>query len=506
MGFLNAARALEDDRRKRDGDAFAQAARQRAALVERWHLEQGASGKLGDARLGTLADAEAAGLFDPAGLFLGALSGVPLYLNSDGHNLVYARTGAGKGISSVQPNLAHNGGSMFVIDVKDGELHYSTAEHRAENLGHDVITLDPWGISGSPQARVCPLARLARIGSTGGRIDDEADEIALILLPKAKGDTGDNAWVRKGARRLLAARMKHLAYAAPGELSLTALWRFVNATDDQMLGELSAMMEGEQEDVAGMAASMLAAFNQAPKQFEAYRSDAIDALASFSPGGALAAATSANEVDFGEMKRRPMTVYLTVPSQKIGIAASWLGMILNHAIEQVAGSSGSNKVRFLLDEIAQLPPVPAVTKALRLYRGRGVLLSMYCQGRFSLHDAGWKPEVVKEIEDQASCIQMWGVEDPSLIRDIELWSGNATIVQVQPSHSGGEVASGSFGRSEVKRPVLQAEDIRKIGEGGQIVKLPGYPLFAATRVPYWKVTPWKTHIRDVRDLHEGRAI
>ena len=206
------------------------------------------------------------------------------------------------------------------------------------------------------------------------------------------------------------------------------------------------------------------------------------------------------------MKHRPITAYLCIPSSKLGVAAPWIAMILNHAIEQIAAEPGPDKIRFLIDEIAQLPaPIPAVMKALRLYRGRGILLSMYCQGRFSLEDAGYKSSAIKEIEDQASCIQMWGVEDPSLLRDIEYWSGNTSIVQLNPSHAGGAVAQASLSRGETKRPVLQVEDIRRINADQQIVKIPGFPLFVTERVPYWRVMPWKDQLRDVRDLHFGEA-
>lgn len=504
--FLNFTRSFAGDARAEEQMDYERRARQRALLIEREYIEREASGQLGDAKLGTLRDAAMAFLMNREGLFLGALQGKMLFLNSDGHHLVYARAGGGKGITSVQPNLAHFTGSMFVIDVKDGELHYSSAEHREKTLGHQVVTLDPWGIRApAPSIRVNPLRRLAEITARGRLIDDEADEIALILLPKGQMDQGDNAWVRKGARRLVAMRMKYLAYFRADELTLSELWRFVNCADDELHTAFDAMIECGREDIAGAAAAMKAVCVQAPKQFEAYRADCIDALAAFSPGSALARATEANEVDFGEMKHRPMTVYLSVPSAKIGVASSWIALILNHAIEQIAAETGPSPVRFLIDEFAQLPaPIPAVMKALRLYRGRGMLLSMYCQGRFSPRDAGYSEAAIKEIEDQAACIQMWGVEDPSLIRDVELWSGNTSIVQVNPSHNGGSVAHGSFGRSEQKRPVLQAEDIRRINDGWQIIKLPGQPLFVVQRVPYFRVTPWKEQLRDVRDLHFGR--
>lgn len=495
MQFLGFARGIDADRRTTESEAFAHMARKRAMMIERHYLEQEASGDLGDAHLADLEDAAAAGLFDPAGWYLGVMQRRFLFLNADGHNLIYARTGGGKGTTSALPNLAHCQSSMFVIDVKDAELANATAAHRALNLDHEVITLDPWGITDGPSPKVSPLHRLTEIVAAGGEIDVEADEIALILLPPRKGDGGDNAWVRKGARRLLSMRMKHLAYEAPHRLVLSELWRFVNTSDGKLEAAFADMKASQHEDVAGAAAAMLSVMQEAPKQFEAYRSDCIEALGSFSPLSSLARATSENEVDFAAMKDRRITVYLCVPSSKIGVAAPWIAMILNHAIEQIAAHEGGDKVRFLVDEFAQLPaPIPAVMKALRLYRGRGILMTLYCQGRFSLQDAGYSEAAVKEIEDQAACIQMWGVEDPSLIRDVSYWSGNMSVVQVNPSHNGGQVAQSSMGRGEQKRPVLQVENIRRINDGRQIIKLPGFPLFVAERAPYWQVSPWKHQV------------
>jgi len=406
--FLSIARGLDADARTIADEQYAWRARERAMLIERIHLDRAATGDLGDAALGTLDDANDAGMLNPAGLFLGALDGWLLYHNGDGHHLVYARAGGGKGVSSAQPNLAHVKDSLFVIDVKDGELHFSSAEHRAKTLKHRVVTLDPWGIRGDKPIRANPLHRLGELARRG-RIDDEADEIALILLPKGKADSGESAWAVKGARRMLTMRMKYLAYCEPDKLTLSNLWRFFNCADEELIAAFDAMIDCGHEDVAGPAAANKSVFLEASKQFEATRSECIDVLNAFTPGSVLASATDGNDIEFGEMKHRHMTVYLCVPSAKLGVAAPWIAITLNHGIEQIAAETGPDKVRFLIDEIAQLPaPIPAVMKALRLYRGRGILLSMYCQGRFSLQDAGYKEAAIKEIEDQSSCIQMWG--------------------------------------------------------------------------------------------------
>lgn len=54
--------------------------------------------------------------------------------------------------------------------------------------------------------------------------------------------------------------------------------------------------------------------------------------------------------------------------------------------------------------------------------------------------------------------------------------------------------------SEQARPVLQVEDIRAIGEGRQLLKLPGYPLFVAERIPFFEIDPFRDQIGDVREV------
>jgi len=257
QNFLGLGRSFQEDIRKADAEEYSRMARLRAMLIERYYLEQAASGDLGDAALGTLEDAAAADLLWPSGLYLGALDGRLLHLDADGHNLVYARAGGGKGVTSAQPICAGYTGSLFVNDLKDGELHFSTAEHREKNLGHQVITIDPWGIRTKNGAKVCPLYGLRKIVERGGLIDNEADEITLILLPRGKADAGENAWVRKAARRMLAMRMKHLAYSQPDRLSLSGLWRFVNCSDADLEVLFTEMTYSAHEDVAGPASAMM---------------------------------------------------------------------------------------------------------------------------------------------------------------------------------------------------------------------------------------------------------
>ncbi len=492
--------AQQADRRELEEESRASAAYQQYLMAT-----AAPSGKLGDGRMANLRDAENSGLLDTSGLFLGALGGRALFFAGDGQMLSYARAGSGKGRDWILPNLAHvRDRSLLVVDVKDGENCYASHKHRSEALGQPCIYLNPFGLLGLPNTPINPLQILVDIIATGGEIDTQADEVAQILLPPSPKDA-DGGWVRKGALRLLSTRMEYLANCEPDQCNLGGLWRFVNASTDDLDMALSMMETCGIEGIARRAGALRGTFVDAPKQFEAYKSDAIEALNAFEPGKTLERATRTHGFDFARLKHEPCTVYLITPSEKLGVIAPWISLIVNHAIETIAREPGQLRTCFILDEFPQLPPAPAILKALRLYRGRGIQLWLFSQGRYSM-ESRWSREAVKEFEDQAAVLTMTGVEDPDLLRDVEKWSGNRTIVTHGLNVGGGAVEAAGANRNEARRPVLQSEDIRAVGAGRQIIKVAGVPpLFVCDRLPFYAVDPWRRQIGDVRDLHQGHV-
>src|SRR3546814_6665910 len=106
-----------------------------------------------------------------------------------------------------------------------------------------------------------------------------------------------------------------------------------------------------------------------------------------------------------------------------------------------------------------LPPSPSITQTLLLYRGKGLKLWIFSQGRYSLEER-WSREAVKELEDMAAIFNTSAVEDPDLMGDIEKWSGNRTVLMHGVNRSGGTVESAGANLGEARRAVLQSEDIR----------------------------------------------
>lgn len=479
---------------------FAERSRLEAAEMERRIETARASGRLGDGRLANVDDLERRGYFKGDGIFLGAFKGRLLFYNGDAPLLSYAMTGSGKGRDIILPNLAHSRGrSLFVLDQKDGENAYVSGAFR-ETQGAGCIYLNPYGLHGLPNTRFNPLHLLVDIVESGQRIGLEAVEIAHILLPPKPNDS--NAWVRSGAVRLLATRAEYLANFEPERCTLSNLWRFANTDAEQTELDFAMMRTCGIEAIERKAAALLDTAINAPKQFAAYLTDAQEALLVFEPGSALADATDAHDFDFRRMKHEPHTAFLMLPAEKSDAGSPYMSLSVNYVIETIARERGPIRTTLILDEFPQLNRTNSVLKALQVYRGKGIQPWIISQGRFSMAER-WPANIIKEFEDQSAVMTMKFVKDPDLLRDIELWSGNKTILMPGVSHSGGIVNSAGANLGEARRAVLQSEDI--FGSPDLFIRFADLPhLVKAESVPFYGVRPWDARIRDVRELHRGK--
>jgi type IV secretion system protein VirD4 len=496
---INAARRA----REAEVRALAQEVRVEQSLIEaaevrREMLKEEASGKLGDSRLGTLEDAGDLGMLDPQGLFLGALDGRPIFYNGTGHLLNYGPTQTGKGRDIALPNLAHIANrSIVVSDIKNGENAYASAAYRKQVLKQRTIALNPHELLGQGSFRFNPFSRIIERAGQGRSVATDCLQMCMSIVPPIKGS---DAWVAHGAQQLLATWLEYQARYKPDRCTLSNMWRF--ALGGEMEETLEAITKCGNDALEGLATSALE-IKRSEDQFNAYSGELRTALWNFRPGEPLAEITETSDFDPASLRHEPTTVYLmTEEAQALG-SSRWIALTISAILETCANTRGPVRTLFMVDEIANLPYMAVLPKALTLYAGLGVQLWGLCQGREALKAAGYGDEVIRSYEQQAGVLHMWGVEDPTMLRDIELWSGKKTVAIRGVNNSGGQVSSASFGISEHARPVLQTEDIRAVFHGRQIIRMMGSHLFVADRVPWFTVPRWSAGLRDVRQLHHN---
>ncbi len=492
-GIYQALETLEAQRRAREQEERVSQSLVEAERVRRFVENPEASGLLGDGRLGTLHDAAEEGMLDPQGLFLGGLEGEPLFYNGDAHLLNYALTRSGKGRDIVLPNLAHVfNRSLVVNDIKDGENAYASADHRKAN-GHRIIAINPHGLLNAPSFKLNPFQRIIDKGARGESITEDSLQLCMSLVPPIQGE---GKWVAAGAQQILATWLEWSARFRPDLCTLSNMWRFVFRTLDE---ELEAMQRCGLDGLEGQA-DMIQRLKRAEDQWSAYESELVTALWNFRPDTPLAAVTENSNFDPATMRQEKTTLYLMADSDLLEASSRWVSLTMSAIINTCAQSPGPIPVTCIIDELANLPYMAVIPKALTLYAGKGVQLWGLCQGREALRDKGYSDHTIKNFEGQSGLLHVWSIKETDLLKDFETWSGNTTVAVRGTNQSGGQVDSASFGISEQKRPVLQSEDIMRIGEGKQLIRTNGPHLYKADRVAWFDVPSWTGKLKDVRKL------
>jgi type IV secretory system conjugative DNA transfer VirD4/TraG family protein/relaxase-like protein len=126
--------------------------------------------------------------YTPGKVFLGSLQSQLIGVDDDRHMMTIAGSRAGKGVSTIIPNLLEYPGSILVIDPK-GENARITKSRRdrgskvvKQGLGQDVIVLDPFGVSGHPTNSFNPLTMIDTKAETA--VDDAALSAEALIIPQ----------------------------------------------------------------------------------------------------------------------------------------------------------------------------------------------------------------------------------------------------------------------------------------------------------------------------------
>lgn len=475
--------------------------------VARYMRDPKASTVLGAGRLAEWDDLLAANMFSNKGLYLGMFEGHPIYYNGDRHCLSYGRTRSGKGRDVILPVLGSMKGDSFIItDIKDAENAYATAAARAER-GHRVLALNPFGISGIDSLRLNPCQVMIDTAQAGYEFDGEDEQFINHFLPMTpKQAQAGNAWALRGARDILRIRAKYLAYFRPSECCPATLWHMVNGSADKICAQYQEMIECGDASISEPASRFLGEYHTSQKQYAGYQTGMNQAVWLYAPNSVFAEETRVSDFDPADLKREPITVFAMLPTDKIEVGAQWLTLTISTMMERIAATTGQRRTTVLLDEMANLPYMPIIPKALKLLGGKGVRLWGFCQGRHSLLDAGYSKETVREFEDQSGILQLWEVEDTDLLKDVETWSGKRGVATRSASMGGGGGLQGSFSTSEQARAVLQTEDIRSVGHGQQILKVAGCPyMIVADRKAWFEHPALRKTLRDPREINSGVA-
>jgi type IV secretion system protein VirD4 len=185
----------------------------------------------GSSRWASRHEIEAAGLFQPAGVFLGQLK--DRYLRHDGpeHVMAFAPTRSGKGVGLIIPTLLSWTGSAVIHDIK-GENWQLTAGWRAQ-FSHCLLFNPPDPRS----ARYNPLLEVRKGPDEVRDVQNIAD-----ILVDPEGALDRRTFWDKTSHSLLVAVILHVLYAE-SEKTLSRVVTFLSDPRRSFEQTLRHMME-----------------------------------------------------------------------------------------------------------------------------------------------------------------------------------------------------------------------------------------------------------------------
>ena len=447
----------------------------------------------GDASFAELADLKKAGLLKqtPQSILLGKYKGRYLWLGGAQHVITISPTRSGKTTSIAIPVLLSYLQSMIVLDLK-GELHKATSGWR-EAQGQLIRVWAPYDEAGNTH-RFNPMTALA--GMDPGKRIGEIQTIAAILYPDEQGK--DPFWTSqsRAAFTALASYMfeswdhqskQFLAIGATKLIpdintsadfpSLERILRFSSGTDGQNTKDMlqsilkdpactfispqTRTVFGNLAGLAEQTFSSVIATMQAPlQQF-------------LSP--VLAAATNATDIDIGSLRKRPTTLYVIIPTNKLDESSKLLNIFFSSVIGNNLGKQLGEEpdlkyqMLMLMDEFTAMGRVDVWAKRISIAASYGVRDLCIVQSRAQLRSAYGDNDAQNFITNHGAQV-VFAPREQSDANEYSEMLGYKTIRKEHRSTSrGGGSNQVSTNYTEERRALFLPQEIKELPADDELI-------------------------------------
>ncbi|WP_420404236.1 conjugal transfer protein TraG [Nisaea sp.] len=444
----------------------------------------------GSSRWAVKGEIEKAGLFRPAGVFLGQLK--DQYLRHDGpeHVMAFAPTRSGKGVGLVVPTLLTWTGSAVIHDIK-GENWQLTAGWRSK-FSHCLLfnPTDP------RSARYNPLLEV-RKGPDEVR---DVQNIADILVDPEGALERRNHW-EKTSHALLVGAILHVLYAEE-EKTLARVATFLSDPRRSFAATLRRMMAtnhlGTPENpkvhpvVASAAREVL---NKSENERSGVLSTAMSFLGLYRDP-TVAATTSACDWRIADLMdaEHPVSLYLVIPPSDISRTKPLVRLVLNQIgrrlTERLEGDpkkTRRHQLIMMLDEFPALGRLDFFETALAFMAGYGIRAYLIAQSLNQISKAYGENNA---ILDNCHVRIAFSSNDERTAKRISDALGTATELRAQRNYAGHRLAPWlshvMVSRQETARPLLTPGEVMQLPPSDELVLVSGLPPIRARKLRYYE--------------------
>ena len=442
----------------------------------------------GQARFASRSEIKQAGLLEEHGIILGRLGGRYLVLPGQQGVELEAPPRSGKGVGVVVPNLLNWPGSTIVSDIK-GENFIRTAGYRAAH-GQEVHLFDPLSEK-ECSARWNPLGYVAE---EPYRCIDDLQRIATMLFPDPLA--GDPFWT-SSARSLFLGIALYL-FEAPG------------AT--RTLGEV--LRQGMASDAEGFQKHWKRVIDACERAGYPLSQEAVQSLydiIDLAPTTAssirktftsrldlwlnpmIDAATSANDFDLRDLRKRPISIYVQINPDNIARLQPLLNLFFQQAIGLQTRELPENnpelrhQLLLMLDEFAALGRIPVIAESTAFLPGYNVRTVVIVQSHSQLIEK-YGVEGAKSIRKMLAARIVFPPKEYEDAEAISRELGTYTVRQKNISRPlwGGTGKTATVSISEQPRRLLLPQEVKELGPKRMILFCEGLRPVLAHRIRYFK--------------------
>jgi len=341
---------------------------------------------------------------------------------SEAHVLVTGPTGAGKGRSLIIPNLLQWKASAIVVDVK-GENAMTTARYRRD-LGQRVVILDPFSVVSDGSDALNPLDWMA---NSPEYVADNSMTLSETLTGGRRSEK-EPFWDDE-ANEFCAGLIAHCATQPdPAKRNLGGLHDIL--TSDDTVHDIAVMLD-TLPNMNPYARRQLVNFlqHEGEKVRSSIRSTAQQHVRIF--GSPLVQrAVTCTTFDLSAVKDgEPITIYLVIPASRLvshaGLLRIWLAVLLGVIAERRLRPD--QPTLLIVDELAQLGPMPLLLQAVTLLRGYGLRAMLLLQSMSQLK-AMW-PHDHQTVIDNCGAMVSFGPVRPNIATELIGFMGTASAEQ-----------------------------------------------------------------------------
>lgn len=428
--------------------------------------------------------------YEPGKVFLGAIGDHLIGVTDDRHMMTVAGSRAGKGVSTIIPNLLEYPGSVLVVDPK-GENARVTKNRRAggspaitEGLGQDAYVLDPFGVSGHATNRFNPLTMIDAASDTA------IDDAALIAEALVIQEEGPGRHFSAAARNLIRGLVLQVCSDEPEERRNLLRVRQFLTLDDIGFKKLIEVMQLNDSchGVIRRAANSLA--TKSDNERSGVISTAIEQT-DFLDSPPLARCLERSDFNLRDLKKNPTSIYLCLPAGRMATHSRWLRIIINLAAEAMERepTRPAHPVLFIMDEFAVLDHLSSIEKAAGQIAGFGVKLWPILQDLTqlkSIYKERWET-----FMGNAGLLQFFGNNDLTTLNYLSQRLGKTAVLQVSQGEVSVSQSAGGFTGESVQLHTIELMTGDEIASffsrqsNAQILIWPGADPIALDRVRYY---------------------